>query len=86
MEGLRLMDPHWLAYPSGVGIIFGDFNICVIQKDDLMSGTSHSPMATQERLLCSILSFRVLEVAQSLITRGGTPQPLGSYALLQGFF
>ena len=25
---LRLIHPHWLAYPSGVGIILGDFNIC----------------------------------------------------------
>ena len=25
---LRLIHPHWPAYPSGVGIILGDFNIC----------------------------------------------------------
>ena len=25
---LRLIHPHWLAYPNGVGIILGDFNIC----------------------------------------------------------
>ena len=37
-----------------------------IQKnDDLMSGTSHSPMAARERLLCSTFFPHVLEVAQS---------------------
>ena len=25
---LRLIHPHWPVYPSGVGIILGDFNIC----------------------------------------------------------
>ena len=25
---LRLIHPHWPAYPSGVGVILGDFNIC----------------------------------------------------------
>ena len=25
---LRLIHPHWPAYPNGVGIILGDFNIC----------------------------------------------------------
>ena len=52
---LRLIHPHWPAFPSGVGIILGDFNV-IQKKDDLMSGTSHSPMATRERLLCSTLS------------------------------
>ena len=25
---LRLIHPHWHAYPTGVGIVLGDFNIC----------------------------------------------------------
>ena len=25
---LHLIHPHWPSYPSGVDIIFGDFNIC----------------------------------------------------------
>ena len=25
---LRLIHPHWLAYPNEVGVILGDFNIC----------------------------------------------------------
>ena len=25
---LDLIHPNWLAYPTGVGIILGDFNIC----------------------------------------------------------
>ena len=54
-----------------VPVVWGLFwviSTSVIQKkDDLMSGTSHSPMATRERLLCSSLSFlpHVLEVGQS---------------------
>ena len=30
----RLSDihPYWLAYPSGVGIILGDFNICDLEE------------------------------------------------------
>ena len=25
---LRLIQLHWLAYPFGVGVILGDFNVC----------------------------------------------------------
>ena len=58
----------------------------VIQKkDDLMSGTRHSPMATRERLLCSILSLHTSLRLPDLITQGETPQPLVSYELCQGF-
>ena len=27
-DRLRLVHPHWPAYPNGVGVILGDFNIC----------------------------------------------------------
>ena len=49
-----------------------------------MSGTRHSPMVTRERLPCSTHVFHVSLRLLNLITRGGTPQPLGSYALYQG--
>ena len=49
-----------------------------------MSGTIHSPMATRERLPCSVHSFHTSLRLLNLITREGTPQPLGSYALFQG--
>ena len=56
----------------------------VIQKkDDLMFGTTHSPMATRESLLDSIISFHMSLRLLNLITRGRTSQPLGSYALIQ---
>ena len=57
----------------------------VIQKkDDFRSGTRHSPMVTRERLQRFIPFFHMFLKLLSLITRGGTPQPLGSYALCQG--
>ena len=41
-----------------VWAFFGVISTSVIQKkDDLMSGTRHSPMATRERLPCSTYSF-----------------------------
>ena len=81
---LRLIQAHWPAYPNGVGVILGDFNICNPEKDDLMFGTSHSPIATQERLLCSILSFHTSLRLPNLITQEETPLPLVSYALFLG--
>ena len=50
----------------------------VIQKDDLMSGIRHSPMAIREKLPCSTHSFHMSLRLLNLITRGGTPQLLGS--------
>ena len=47
-----------------------------------MFGTSHSPMATRERLLCSILSFHTSLRLPNLITQEETPLPLVSYAPL----
>ena len=49
-----------------------------------MFGTSHSPMTTRERLLCSILSFHTSLRLPNLITQEETPQPLVSYALFLG--
>ena len=50
-----------------------------------MFGTKHSPMVTQVRLLCSILSFHTSLRLPNLITREETLQPLETYALCQGF-
>ena len=69
-----------------VWAFFWVISTSVIQKkDDLMSGTRHSPMATRERLPCSTSSFHTSLRLLYLITRGGTPQPLGAYALFPGF-
>ena len=82
---LRLIHPRWPAFPNGVCIMLSDFNIFEIKKkDDLMSGSRHSPMATRERLPCSTHSFHTSLRLLNMITRVGTPQPLGSYALFQG--
>ena len=49
------------------------------KKDDLMSGTRHSPMAARERLPCSTHSFHTSFRLPNLITQEETLQPLGSY-------
>ena len=77
---LRLIHPHWPTCPSGEWTLFWVTSTSLIRKkDDLMSGTSHSPMATRERLLCSILSFHTSLRLPNLITREETPQPLVSF-------
>ena len=72
---LCIIRPHWHVYPCGVGVILGDLNICDPKKDDLMSGTRHSPMATRDHL-----SLRL----PNLTTQEETLQHLAIYALFQG--
>ena len=81
---LRLIHPHRPAYPNGVGIFWVISTFVIQKKDEKMSGTRHSPMATRERLQCSTHSFHTSLRLLNLITREGPPQPLGSYALSQG--
>ena len=67
---LGLTHPHWPAYPSGWALFWVISTFVTQKKDDLMSGSRRSPMATRERLQCFILSFpHVLEVAQPDYTR-----------------
>ena len=54
------------------------------KKDDIMFGTN-PPMATQERLLCSILSFPASLRLPNLTTQEEALQPSETYALCQGF-
>ena len=49
-----------------------------------MFGAKHSPMATRERLLCSILSFPSSWRLPNLTKKEETLQPLETYALWQG--
>ena len=81
---LGLIHPHWPAYPNGVGIIWVTSTSVNQKKDDLMSGTRHSPMATRERLPCSTLPFHTSLRLPNLITPGETLQLLVSSALCQG--
>ena len=73
---LRLIHPHWPAYPCGVGVILVISTSAIRKKDDLMFGTSHSPMATREKLLCSILSFATFLRLSNLTSQEETLQPL----------
>ena len=67
---LRLIHPHWLSYPSGVGIILGDFNICDPEEGRFnvwnQTFTDGDPRKT-----AVFHSFfpHVLEIAQSDYTR-----------------
>ena len=78
---LGLTHPHWPAYPSGWALFWVISTFVTQKKDDLMSGSRRSPMVTRERLQCFIPSFHMSLRLLNLITREGTPQPLGSYAL-----
>ena len=53
------------------------------KKDDSTCGTRQSPMVTRERQPCVTPFFHTSLRLLNLITRGGSPQPLGSYALFQ---
>ena len=75
-----------LHIPMVWALFWVTLTLVIPKKDDLMSGTRHSPMATRERLLCSTLSFHTSLRFLNLITRGGTPQPFGSHALFQTTF
>ena len=67
---LRLIHPHWPAYPSGVGIILGEFNICDPEEGRFdvwnQSFTDGDPGKTA--VFHSFFPY-VLEVAQSDYTR-----------------
>ena len=54
------------------------------KKDESTCGTRHSPTATRERLLYSILFFRMSLRLPNLTTQEKTLQPLETYALFQG--
>ena len=82
-ERLRLINPHWPPYPNAVGIIVGDFNICD-PEEGRFNVSRHSQIVTRERQQCFTPFFHLSLRLLNLITRGGTPQPLGSYALYQG--
>ena len=65
--------------------LFWVISTSVIRKKDVsMFGTSHSPTATRERLLCSILSFHTSLRLPNLMTQKEMLQPFLSYALFLG--
>ena len=69
-ERFRPIAPHWPSYPNAVCIIWVTSTSVSQKKDDSMSGTRHSPMATRERMQCFIPFFpRVFEIAQPDYTR-----------------
>ena len=81
---LVLIHPHWPAYPNGVGIIWGDFNICDPEEGRFnvwnQSFTDGDPWKTA--VFHSFFPY-VLEIAQSDYTRRDS-SAVGTYALCQG--
>ena len=79
-DRLRLIHPHWPAYPNGLGIILGDFNICDLEEGRFnvwnQSFTDGDPGKTA---VFHPFFPHVLEIALPDHTRR-TTQPLGSYA------
>ena len=84
MTGCILLTRIGLHIPMMWALFWVTSTSVIQKKDDLMSGTRHSPMVTRERLPCSTHFFHMTLKLLNLITRGGTPQPLESYALCQG--
>ena len=84
MAGCVLFTRTGLHIPMGWALFWVISTSVIQKKDDLMSGTRHSPMATREILPCSTHSFHTSLRLLNLITRGGTPQPSGSHALFEG--
>ena len=83
--GMGLIHPHWPAYPNGVDIFLGDFNICDPEEgrfhvwDQTFTDGDPGKTAVFHSFL-SPTSLRLL----NLTTREGTPQPLATYGLCQG--
>ena len=75
---LRLIHPHWPAYPNGVGIVLGDFNIC--DPEDGRFNVWNQPFTDGDPEKTAVFhSFfpHVLEVDQSDYTRRDSTAPLG---------
>ena len=84
-ERLRLITPHWPSYPNAAGIILGDSNVCEQEKGRFnVWNQTFTDGECLVRLQCVIPFFHMFLRLLNLITRGGTPQPLGSKALYQG--
>ena len=78
---LHLIHPRWPAYPCGVGVILGDFNICDREEGRFnvwnQSFNDDDPG--------KIVVFHSFFLHVFLISREETFQTLGSYALFQGY-
>ena len=81
---LKLIHPHWPAYPAVWGFSSSISTFVTQKKDDLTSGTRSSPMATRERLLCSNRSSHTSLRLLNLITPGEMSGPLVTFVLFQG--
>ena len=69
-DRLRLIHPHWPAYPNGVVIILGDFNICDLEEGrfNVWNQTFTDGEPGKTAVFHSFFPH-VLEIAQSEYTR-----------------
>ena len=79
---LHLLNPLWPLYPNVVGNILGDFNIC--DPEGRFNVWNQRFTKGDPRKTAMFHFFHTSLRLFNLISRGGTPEPLGSYALFQG--
>ena len=84
MADCVFIHPHWHAYPNGVGVILGDFNICDPEEGRFnvwnQSFTEGDPGKTAVFHSFFHMSLKL----HNLTTQEKTRQPLETYALFQG--
>ena len=83
-DRLHLIHPHWPSYPNGVGIILSGFNICDPQEGRVNVWNQTVTNGDPRNTAMFHSFFHMFLRFVNLITRGGIPQPLGSYAFCQG--
>ena len=82
---LRLIHPHWPAYPNGVGIILGDFNICDPEEGrfNVWNQTFTDGDPGKTAVFHSFLPHTSLRLL-NLITREGLHSPWDHTHLVEG--
>ena len=81
---LGLIHRHWPAYPKGVGVILGDFNICDPEEGPFNVGNQTFTEGDPGKTAVFHSFFRMSLRLPNLTTQEKTVQPLETYALFQG--
>ena len=80
---LGLLHPYWPAYPTGVGVILGDFNICDLKKDDSMFWNHTFTDGDSGKTAVFHSFFHMSLRLPNLTAQEKTLLPLATYALFQ---
>ena len=74
---LRLIHPHWPAYPNAVGIILGGFNVCDPEEGRFNVWKKTCTDGDPRKIAVFHSFFHLSLKLLNLITREKTPRPLG---------